>query len=237
MKNKKLDEHAFDVLTPEAAYWVGFALGDGNVHKNKFSVRLKGSDVAHLEKLKAFLKSSNKVCHGITKPCMIGDKLVSPKEYANFSVSSPVLVARLAEMGVVPRKSLIASIPEELRNSRDVYRGLIDADGHIVIRQRKAYLPGDFVCTKYGQKARVDVRISLIGSIHVVSQFRDYVVSIEPQITNKVSKRGTIFSFEVGGESAQRLTAHFYNDAVVSLDRKLATAKEIISTSIGITTQ
>lgn len=58
-----VNENAFDALTPEAIYWIGFLLADGNIfrhpkHSDLLSVGLKESDAGHVEKLKTFLGSN-----------------------------------------------------------------------------------------------------------------------------------------------------------------------------------
>ena len=61
----QLRHDAFDVLSPEAAYWVGFLFADGSVGRDKrsrtISVRLSERDRQHLMKLRTFLKSSHAI--------------------------------------------------------------------------------------------------------------------------------------------------------------------------------
>lgn len=117
-----VNENAFDVITPEAAYWIGFILADGNVykhpkHSDQLNIGLKQSDVNHLKKLKRFL--------GCNKP------LYYNKDAVFFNIYSNKLINRLEQFGIIPRKSLIAKPPKSLIDNQDFWRGMIDGDGWI----------------------------------------------------------------------------------------------------------
>jgi hypothetical protein len=231
-----LDEGFFDELTPDALYWIGFLGGDGCVSGKRISLRLASVDHGHIEKFRAALGSSTTVKTGITKPNYIGTKLVGPKGYSYIHIRSKKLADSLAAYGITPRKSRTLRLSDDIAQSKDVYRGLLDADGHIAVRHTKACAPGTLACTKYGYKARTDVRLSLLGSEFVIQQFKDNVQSVEPAVNNKICRRGNIFSFEVGGERAKRLVGHFYEGATTFLDRKMSTAQEIMAAKLGVDT-
>jgi transposase-like protein len=63
-----LNEHAFDVLTPAAEYWLGVLMADGcvSVDRDRVVLSLKTSDRGHLELFKSFL--------GTTKPLGVVEK-------------------------------------------------------------------------------------------------------------------------------------------------------------------
>ena len=117
-----LNEKAFDKLSPEAFYWIGFLLADGNVHKTKtrswqLCVGLAAKDSDHIEKFKKFI--------GCNKPLYFNEK----NGGAFLIVYSNYLCERLAQFGMVPNKSKIVKIPEVCKNNRDFWRGMVDGDG------------------------------------------------------------------------------------------------------------
>lgn len=121
-----LNEKAFDELSPEAFYWIGFLLADGNVHKTKMRswqlcLGLAAKDSEHIEKFKKFL--------GCNKPLYFNEK----NGGAFLIVYSNYLCERLAQFGMVPNKSKIVKIPEICKNNRDFWRGMVDGDGWVSV--------------------------------------------------------------------------------------------------------
>src|SRR5690348_15514045 len=61
----QIRQDAFDELTPEAAYWIGFLFADGSVgisgQSGRVSVRVSERDKDHLVKLRTFLGSTHKI--------------------------------------------------------------------------------------------------------------------------------------------------------------------------------
>lgn len=107
--------------TREKAYWLGFILADGCVHKNNLIIGLQRGDYLHLKKFADDIGSSHKIS--------IRDDGVS------ICISNKKIVEDLKKYGVVPRKSLIVmpylDIAPEFE--ADLWRGWIDGDGSIGI--------------------------------------------------------------------------------------------------------
>jgi len=60
-----LNEGAFDTLTPEAAYWLGFLLADGSVSDaGLLTLRLAAVDREHVERFRAFVGAGHPVTEG-----------------------------------------------------------------------------------------------------------------------------------------------------------------------------
>jgi hypothetical protein len=112
---------AFDDLTDEAAYWVGMLITDGCIVGNgrRVKLSLQVRDIPTLERFKSFVRTTAPV----GKP-HIGS--------ATVRFSSPYMCRRLAELNVVPRKSMIAQAPEILLDNRHFWRGVIDGDGSVL---------------------------------------------------------------------------------------------------------
>lgn len=114
-----LDESKFETITDESAYWVGFLLADGNVSKNTITVNLKTSDRQHLEKFREF---------------MGGNQTISLKKdvrVSGYAFGSIKVAKDLAKFGIVPNKSYIAKVPDELKLNPHFWRGVVDGDGTI----------------------------------------------------------------------------------------------------------
>lgn len=202
-----LDESAFNDPGPEGRYWLGFLLADGSVStakgRNTLSLTLALKDEGHVEAFRAYLGSSIPLYR--TKRT----KAVA------VTISSKRLVAKVAEYGIVPHKSLTATPPACLLSDRDFWRGIIDGDGFL----------------------RVDPQnnkpmIGCYGSHPVVSAFRDFALTV---CDTKASIRpvASIFGYLVSSSPGIDLVTHLYQNATVSLPRKLDIAKRIMSSTWG----
>lgn len=117
-----LNEDAFDVLTPEACYWIGFLYADGHVRKEGFEssieVEIELKDKEHLIKLARFVGSNKE-----------------PKQYSDNSCTirfySKKMQGRLRELGLAHNKSYTAKPHDLLKHSRDFWRGVVDGDGSL----------------------------------------------------------------------------------------------------------
>ena len=63
---KHLNHEAFDIVTNDAAYWIGFLFADGSVIKQQkgapqVQLRLSEVDRGHLEKFRHFLDSTHAI--------------------------------------------------------------------------------------------------------------------------------------------------------------------------------
>lgn len=118
-----LDEKVFDSLTEETAYWIGFLMGDGSITKSKgryrISVELNSSDVGHLNKLKAYLKSEHPLRNRISKNTV------------KIEFNSEIIANRLSKFGIIQNKSSLNTGINFLEKDKDFWRGLIDADGSL----------------------------------------------------------------------------------------------------------
>ena len=121
-RTNQIKEDVFDTITEESAYWIGFLLADGNVHhppkrSKQLNLGLAARDWEHLEKFKEFV-GSNKA-------------LYYYKNSVFLSIYSNRIAEKLAEYGIVPRKSKIAKVPSILKNNRHFWRGMVDGDGWV----------------------------------------------------------------------------------------------------------
>lgn len=199
-----MNDDAFSVLTPESSYWLGFLMADGSVDgKARMQIKLQVGDIDHLEKLRLFLDASNLV------------KVYPAYPACHFVVSSKKLLQDLAQFGVVHRKSQKAiKAHADLANNRDFWRGMIDGDGSVLVDKKGRPL------------------IILVGCRSLMEAFAKFARQhclVGRRGQGCVCAHGTVWSYSVGGVSAIEVIRHLYSDSVVALDRKKATAEEILS--------
>lgn len=197
-----LNENAFDTLTEESAYWVGFLMADGCVSGRYLRLGLAEIDLPHIEKLKTFLGSSHVVAY-------------SPEGVYQFAVSSRRLASALAKYGVVPRKTHSAQVIG-LEHNRHFWRGVIDGDGSLgIYRSGRNMLPRP--------------RIQLVGSRELLTQFIAFVKARFPECRLNMTPSRSIYYVGTNGKFARALVALLYSDCSTYLGRKYDKAVEILS--------
>ena len=137
-KDITYDKNFFDSIdTEEKAYWLGFIMADGytkldkNNNPSQMTIEINKKDIEMLEAFKKSIKSnyiirerSRKTCKGkISETCLI-------------TISSQHLARQLVGYGVVPNKTYIGFINEEIFNDNEelifhYLRGYSDGDGTI----------------------------------------------------------------------------------------------------------
>jgi hypothetical protein len=114
MRRCQLNEYAFDKLTPEAKYWIGFLVADGNVSIKKgvyiIALHLHDTDKDHIEKFRSFVGSAHKLGHYVNKK--------TGRIYYSISFSSEIMANNLARYGVVTKKWFIVKVKGGLENDR-----------------------------------------------------------------------------------------------------------------------
>lgn len=189
------DETVFDKLTEQAAYWIGFLLTDGNIHNNRVRFSLQKKDSDHVKNFKKFLKTNAPVC-------------TYSNGMAAIEVRSPKLVQCLGRLGVIPNKTLVATAPEQLTNSRHFWRGVVDGDG----------------CLHISKIHRYRMQLCLSGSHMLVAQFISFVRSIVPCDVTPINK-GNFSTVNLSGTRYARVVDILYKNAVITLSRKHKIAK------------
>jgi len=202
-----VDEAAFDAITEESAYWVGFLMADGSITFQKgcsalIKISLSAKDKAHLYAFRDFLGSEHAV---FSWQASVAGKKYPQYQYA---VHSDRLGTALAKFGVVPRKSLIAEV-KLLENSRHFWRGAVDGDGTVGIYNNMPLL-------------------NLVGSEKLMKQFRDFTLCICKHRVH-VRPLRSISIVRFCGRYAKAVITHLYADCAIALPRKLAIAQQIMS--------
>lgn len=206
------DDHVFDRITEQSAYWMGFLMADGSVTKHRtqktryLSLLLSVKDIAHIEKFKQYMKAS----YPVVRRANTG---FSTNETASIKLTaSDHLVEALAKHGVIQNKTLEATASKELESNNHFWRGVVDGDGWISIHP-----PRNLPC------------IGMVGSKNLCDQFAGFARTITPECTSNVFERTANCSqFQTTGIHAQRLIETLYANCEIALDRKLALARRWI---------
>lgn len=217
-----LDESAFAVVTEESAYWIGFLMADGCVTEPRGegmpSIRLSlaEEDAAHVERFKAFLKSSHKITVIKKKTSTFGGKEYNSQNAHTLVVHSKRLADALRSFGVTTLKTHTARV-RGLELDRHFWRGVMDGDGSVHV------LPGA------GRRLRPAPGLNLCGSYHTLAQFVDFVHAHAPQAKLKIQRRPSISQVNMCGKYARLILSVLYSDCAVALDRKHQKALAILA--------
>jgi hypothetical protein len=204
VRKRQLRQYAFDELTPDAAYWIGFLFADGSVigrgESAVVQTRLSECDREHLVKLRSFLGSTHKI--GVAPAGNYGGYRSRPS--VRLSVPSGRLARRLLSLGRYE-----GPIDSTLIQSRDFWRGVVDGDGSL------------------GHLASGYAYFALVGSRRLLEAFLAFLQGngLSARMTIRPDK--TIFQVATAGHIAERIVSLLYEDATVALDRKAASAARI----------
>lgn len=201
-----INELAFDLITEESAYWVGFFMADANMHSGKtgnprIAIALKNEDYGHLVKLAKFLKCTYKILEKRSK--------IKEKTIIQFTLrfSSKHIAESLMKLGVIPNKSIIAKVIG-LENNRHFWRGVVDGDGWIGLRNGQ---DGD--------------KIILTGSHGLLNQFKTFIELNVPGSIVRIKQEGKYSRLYIYSYTARAVAKLLYNDCSIALDRKLIKAQ------------
>jgi hypothetical protein len=209
-----LNHQSFDEITPECAYWIGMLITDGCVsdanggHKVILSLQIR--DIGHLERFRGFI-GSNRPIHKRKHKCPKGIE----REYAVIIFDSERIVNRLADFGVVPRKTYTAKIIG-LEGDPHFWRGAIDGDGGVYLRQNS-------------DESNARPSLGFCGCGHLVDQFAVFCSHYLDGFVPTVGEKGKLKSIKYASSSAKTIVKILYPDGEYGLARKLEVANKIKS--------
>lgn len=215
MRKCQLNERAFSTpLSPDAKYWVGVLLADGNVSIKKgipiVALHLHEIDKDHIGKFRTFVKSTHKISRYINKK--------TGRVYYSISFSCKLMADDIAKYGIVPKKWFIAKVKGGMEDDRDLWRGVIDGDGTLGIYQKK---------TANGMIRSIPY-ISLTGNLYICHQFKAFLEQRTGLPMPEIIPYRNSYQFSVSDHRAVRAIKLLYENCSVALDRKLEIAKRIM---------
>lgn len=205
----QLDENAFDVITSESAYWLGFIYGDGNCTcENKVRIMLAWRDREQLFAFRNFIKS-------IDRPV----KMVNNRfgQYANIEFRSWKIHNLFKKYELTKRKENRGTIHPDLLQydiASDFIRGIFDADG----------------CFYYDGLHKNHLFAEITGHMPLLKCIKNVLVSEGVIDENKkIVKNGSIFRIRFPKESCLKLINYLYgNKPRYYLRRKYGMAKSYL---------
>jgi hypothetical protein len=210
---RPLRHDAFDVLTPEAAYWLGIFFTDGTINWRKdgqpqIALVLQERDREHLVKFRDFLGSDHAITP-IPAPKRRKPNGTKGGPMSMYAVRSRPLADRLVALGRYG-----AAVDPELAASPHFWRGCIDGDGCIGVYSGIPSLK------LFGSKWLLGAFVEFLDSAGLRRAYRGRPVNVRPH--------RKIFTVGTGSSTAVGITKLLYADATVALDRKAERAAQII---------
>jgi hypothetical protein len=175
-------------------------MADGCISdKGKIVLRLQQRDRRHIEKFRAFL--------GSEEPIYIEARTKS----VGITICSREMSDDLAELGIIPRKSLISQACDSLAESKEFWRGMFDGDGHIRWNTMR-----------------------LVGGITLLEQWRTFARQFGRQPALR-RNAGELFEARSHGNIMRELASRLYRGAPeeARLDRKYQIAARMFRIKAG----
>lgn len=195
----------FSEFSEERDYWVGFIMADGHIIQPKspnaqmaLQITLSSKDKDHLQKLKEFLNVDAK----IREYNFHHKKYDRIYKACSIRITSDSLCRELRRLGVKGKDSAPAP---ELRKSRHFWRGFVDGDGTLYIRQD----------TKKGRLV-----LNIVGTSTILNQCLTFIQEQAPRFKGQVRKEANIFKISTSSSTAMVIASYLYDNSSVSLTRK-----------------
>lgn len=208
-----IDHSAFSELTDEARYWIGFLFADCSIHpkKSMLELGLSECDYRHVEKFRTFLGSTSPIrCIPEKSITNSNGKTYITKPSRSLTVSSKQVVTDLACNGVVYGK-VNRFVPDQLDDSIHFWRGMVDGDGEVSNREGRPF-------------------IGLTSSLAAVSHFLCFLTRrVVPNSRVTIKERPGCFFVGFACDNARKILRVLYPTGAVALDRKYATARQILA--------
>ena len=188
-----------NINTEYDAYWLGFCLADGYINDvGQFELSLKSTDYLHLYKFAEYIEYTGNIVE--SQPVKCNNKIFY-RCRLNFATQH--LVSNFHKFGIVPRKSMIMDLPENIPNElfRHFVRGYFEANGFLSHRNGKK-----LVVSFSGCNLIITKLVNLIPG--------NFSLRIDPRrhknylIANSCSNRSKLF------------LNYIYSDCSIYLDRK-----------------
>lgn len=218
----KIDHDYFEKIDDERkAYWVGFILADGSIHRREYQrgtytnilrIELKISDKYLLEELAKDLKSDK-----LVKECR-DDRLrgkFKPKHNGYITFSSKKIGDDLSKYGVVPNKTLkLKELPDIKKELMPHFiRGYFDGDGSVYINSKTKAIRTAF----YGTD-------DFIKNIH--SFLKEELNLRDKKIYRQKEAQVSFVSY--AKEDSEKIYRYMYKESTICLKRK----KELFESKI-----
>lgn len=217
-REKIVNYDFFDKIdTEEKAYWLGFILADGNIHKNKMNIQINLSalDEKHLEKFANIFKKDIYHFETYSKNYNKIYKIVT------LSISSKNIHNSLQNVGVKINKtdnedgSSVDFVKNDLLPH--LVRGCFDGDGSISFKKRGNHLLGNF---------------TIAGHPKLLKRFQKIIKNNTGLSEGEIALHHRYAVLRWGGiEQMKAIYDWLYRDSSIFLERKKEKFQKGVSTS------
>lgn len=212
-----VNDNAFDELTEEALYWVGFIFADGHINHReggqapRLIIGLSEKDEEHLNKLRTFLEASNPIRKYI-------DPRKQGRAYVYLSVRSRRICDRLTEFGIVKKRTRtpISTVSQ----SRHFWRGAFDGDGWLSVGRHKS---------RDGNVEYFYPHIGLSGQQPLLNAFQQFSRENGLTLLSLVKCEGEVWKVSTSGSTAKAIIELLYGTCSIVLKRKQERVTRILS--------
>jgi len=211
-RKHRLNEAFFGELTPESVYWLGYVIADGCVtlrvkkthRRPQFIFSVASKDAEQLRALRESLGAS----HALSGP---------HKGVYQLIIDSYLLCLSLERLGVLPRKSLTARLPEVPEDLRPhLLRGVFDGDGSFNEYYRPPRAKKRNGLGRPVSAGRYVLTLSQVGSAKVCQAFHGQFGGAAPR------RKSSIWTYQTSGRRAATALRYMYEVAGPALARKQA---------------
>jgi len=119
-----VNHHCLDVCNNDIAYILGYIMADGNIYKNYLQLECNTQDISIIQFIKDILVPNYNIRFRIR----------NLRNYCYLNIGNKLLIEKLAEYNIVPRKTGNEKLPLISKEFHgDYLRGLFDGDGCITL--------------------------------------------------------------------------------------------------------
>lgn len=212
-KDISYNENFFDNIdTEEKAYWLGFIMADGYTRLNKknnpaqTSIEISKKDIEILNAFKKSIKSNHIIRE--RSRCTITGKI---SEICSITISSEYLTSKLISYGVIPNKTYIGYINEEIFND----------DEELIFHYLRGYSDGDGTINKNKGNYVFKLVIKSESILNTIKNWIKKYCNIEPKIKLEKDKLGSAYRLSIQNKKEYFIFLDkLYKNANIYLDRK-----------------
>lgn len=132
----EIDHDYFKKANPNMYYIIGFIAADGCIYNNSCCITLHNKDISILEFIKNEIKYTGKIRRFTQRTAYTQNEV---QEYIDLRFSSKEIKNDLKKYGIIPRKTMIYKIPENIPKEyiNHYIRGYFDGDGSCCYQKNK----------------------------------------------------------------------------------------------------
>lgn len=196
MRKYKLNENFFDKWSNDVAYVLGWVYTDGNIAKGRPRLKIASCDREVLVLIRKMMGSGNTIFSRLPKN--------RTRTQFTLIIDSKKIYNRLLQIGLVPRKSKIITMPKvPKRFLTSFVRGVIEGNGSIYLQKQS-----------YKNKKYNFLRLSIVSGSKVFLDVLQLQIHRHFSVQTKViSKNKTAFQIKYSIKEADKILTEIYKNS------------------------